>query len=68
MGIKKFTAGYSVFAKDENEAWAKIDDVVNYAMIEEATISNTFDLTKEEPTEEEIEVFKLDNILNDFDS
>ena len=68
MEIKKYTACYSVFAEDEQEAWGKIDDVVNYAMIEESTVSNTFALLEEEPTEEEIETFKLDKLMSGTES
>jgi hypothetical protein len=68
MEIKKFTAYYTVFAENENEAWRAIDEHVNYAMTEEATISNTFALLEEEPTKQEIKIFKLEKSMNDFDS
>ena len=68
MKIMKYTACYSVFAIDENEAWKSIDEIVDYSISNESTISNTFGLIEEEPTKEEIEVFKLEKLMNDFES
>ncbi|TAL67458.1 MAG: hypothetical protein EPN82_14355 [Bacteroidetes bacterium] len=67
MNIKKFTASYSVFAEDKDEAWARVDEIVNNAMTEEATLSNTFALLEEELTKEEIKIAKMMKSMNDID-